>query len=699
MGLGISLWRCRLKRGKEGLCSQPGRLCSQLILVKRIPFTISLGEGSRTDQEMVKKGGSMEGRDNSWERRINEQKRELVEWKRNMQEMRQETRELLRVLEGRVWNQEKGLEGSLGSVDDQRTVNEKEKGIRRGKKLNALEEIMEERMATMKPSMDGRKAEMDSSREEMKVKKTTIRQHSAATCQDLQEVRRLSGGRHRIQGKQSDDNQAPMNANRSMRCDGEIRGGEGEQFNWRKRVELPVFEGLDPLNWINWAERFFEIQGVAEEEEEKVRLAYVSMEGSTGYWFRAWKEKARDRSWDGLKEALVIRFGTAVERLATFKWTVDESYEGRMRGMIVERSEAECCNPWRLNDTKRSEDEEVETEEVETEIDRKQGERLHSATNDEAERWDWGLNGYDFLARRSSSHPWCGVASEAREGDSALEIKMDEMAARLIVWEMGSCESRESSPNCLGLIDKQKREMEFLLNKHDGVFCEPVGLPPNGERDTRMLRMQSLKRPRRRRKRRKQRMIQLTLMLWEKMKKLSHFFYIPSSAPSMAMAFRVRNPDLRPLILLSLLTITFAKVFIGEPLPSKPPNLNWRTVTRGFHSYEYMMMRRSHEIEPSISNLEDKVVWKENTKCAAAAASASQTLTRNTRSMTITPDKVKSPKLDNNGPGLPPRDDDGNGGNGGGGGKFSGGLHLLGILGVLDILKDIEKQWQKKQKR
>jgi len=62
-------------------------------------------------------------------------------------------------------------------------------------------------------------------------------------------------------------------------------------------------------------------------------------------------------------------------------------------------------------------------------------------------------------------------------------------------------------------------------------------------------------------------------------------------------------------------------------------------------------------------------------------------------------DKVKSPKLDNNGPGLPPRDDDGNGGNGGGGGKFSGGLPLLGILGVLDILKDIEKQWQSKHKR
>ena len=63
-------------------------------------------------------------------------------------------------------------------------------------------------------------------------------------------------------------------------------------------------------------------------------------------------------------------------------------------------------------------------------------------------------------------------------------------------------------------------------------------------------------------------------------------------------------------------------------------------------------------------------------------------------------EKVKSPKLDDNGPGLPPHDDDGNGGNGGGGGgKFSGGLALLGILGILDILKDIESEWQRKNRR
>nr|AFK34336.1 unknown [Medicago truncatula] len=86
-----------------------------------------------------------------------------------------------------------------------------------------------------------------------------------------------------------------------------------------------------------------------------------------------------------------------------------------------------------------------------------------------------------------------------------------------------------------------------------------------------------------------------------------------------------------------------------------------------------------------------------NVACAAAAAAATQTVTRDARTITVTPDKKI--RLDDNGPGLPPRDDDGNGGNGGGGGgNFSGGLVLLGILGVLDILKDIEGEIQRKVK-
>lgn len=94
-------------------------------------------------------------------------------------------------------------------------------------------------------------------------------------------------------------------------------------------MELPTFEGPNPLNWINRAETFFEIQKVT--KAEKVELAYIRMEGSAGYWFKFWKEKARDRSWEGLKEAMVIRFkgrnrGGIFERMAAIKQmgTVEE---------------------------------------------------------------------------------------------------------------------------------------------------------------------------------------------------------------------------------------------------------------------------------------------------------------------------------------------------------------------------------------
>ncbi|WVY94338.1 hypothetical protein V8G54_033426 [Vigna mungo] len=62
----------------------------------------------------------------------------------------------------------------------------------------------------------------------------------------------------------------------------------GAQPNWVKRVELPTFEGFDPMGWIARAEKVFETQGVIKEEN---------------------KDKAKNCSWEGLKEAMVVRFG------------------------------------------------------------------------------------------------------------------------------------------------------------------------------------------------------------------------------------------------------------------------------------------------------------------------------------------------------------------------------------------------------
>ncbi|WVZ18638.1 hypothetical protein V8G54_005960 [Vigna mungo] len=171
------------------------------------------------DQEVIKKG-LKQGR----KRQFLGEKDQQIENERNMQEMRQETRELLRVLGGRVWNLEKELEGSPGSGDEDRHFG---------------------------------KGELEEERDEDR--------------------------------------------------------GDGLP-NWVKRVELLTFEGFDPLGWISKAKKFFEWQGVT--EEEKVRLADINMEGS--------KEKVKNRSWEVLKGAVVVRFGkrnggTIIERVAASK--------------------------------------------------------------------------------------------------------------------------------------------------------------------------------------------------------------------------------------------------------------------------------------------------------------------------------------------------------------------------------------------
>ncbi|XP_071730281.1 uncharacterized protein [Rutidosis leptorrhynchoides] len=86
--------------------------------------------------------------------------------------------------------------------------------------------------------------------------------------------------------------------------------------------------------------------------------------------------------------------------------------------------------------------------------------------------------------------------------------------------------------------------------------------------------------------------------------------------------------------------------------------------------------------------------------CAAAmnarmGAEQTQTVTRQSSTITIAPvqGKEKSPDLDDGGTGLPPRGDDGGGGGGGGGGGWSsGGFFFFGFLAFLGFLKAQEKE-------
>ncbi|KAL2483686.1 Uncharacterized protein Fot_45130 [Forsythia ovata] len=80
---------------------------------------------------------------------------------------------------------------------------------------------------------------------------------------------------------------------------------------------------------------------------------------------------------------------------------------------------------------------------------------------------------------------------------------------------------------------------------------------------------------------------------------------------------------------------------------------------------------------------------------ATCAAEQTQTVTRQSSTITVAPiqGKEKSPELDDGGTGFPPRDDgDGGGGGGGGGGHWSGGFFFFGFLAFLGFLKDQENE-------
>jgi len=51
---------------------------------------------------------------------------------------------------------------------------------------------------------------------------------------------------------------------------------------------------MDPQGWISRAEKIFEVQNVA--AKDKLKLAFISIEGSASYWFQFWRQITKNRS-------------------------------------------------------------------------------------------------------------------------------------------------------------------------------------------------------------------------------------------------------------------------------------------------------------------------------------------------------------------------------------------------------------------
>ena len=144
---------------------------------------------------------------------------------------------------------------------------------------------------------------------------------------NLKKGDRLSdGGESSVNGEERRDERVKQ----SSKSEGEE---EGEWRPWSRRIELPMFEGVDPMGWLARAEKFFEVQNVS--AREKLQLAFISVEGSASSWFVFWRKNSKNQSWEEFSLALICRFG-GKERSSVFEKLAKLIQNGRVEDYIQE---------------------------------------------------------------------------------------------------------------------------------------------------------------------------------------------------------------------------------------------------------------------------------------------------------------------------------------------------------------------------
>lgn len=73
------------------------------------------------------------------------------------------------------------------------------------------------------------------------------------------------------------------------------------------RMDLPIFDGGDPLPWLAQAEQYFLVNKT--EEAMKVQLALIAMSGNAMFWAQWVLRRAAAISWPDFSKELVARFG------------------------------------------------------------------------------------------------------------------------------------------------------------------------------------------------------------------------------------------------------------------------------------------------------------------------------------------------------------------------------------------------------
>lgn len=90
--------------------------------------------------------------------------------------------------------------------------------------------------------------------------------------------------------------------------EGDFRGDSCGKSNWRyKKLDLPPFEGINPVGWIMRAERYYHFYRLS--EEVKVEAVVVGLEGDTLLWYQ-WEQQTRKpiNTWEEMKGMLLRQF-------------------------------------------------------------------------------------------------------------------------------------------------------------------------------------------------------------------------------------------------------------------------------------------------------------------------------------------------------------------------------------------------------
>ncbi|KAK4280771.1 hypothetical protein QN277_012349 [Acacia crassicarpa] len=94
--------------------------------------------------------------------------------------------------------------------------------------------------------------------------------------------------------------------------------------NRHRKLELPLFDGEDPLGWIFRVERYFAVCGVS--HQDKMDTAVVGLEGKAVTWFQWLEARTPVKSWPELKTEIIERFhckqaGDEYEQLMALRQT------------------------------------------------------------------------------------------------------------------------------------------------------------------------------------------------------------------------------------------------------------------------------------------------------------------------------------------------------------------------------------------